>query len=169
MKERLISSKKWYCQLCGHLETHSEVQCGKCKYLRLGYGIKVPWIEAETPVHRTPKSSLPTSSSTSSPPESSTDSDLDEEVLIDLAFSHLQRLFERAAQEGEDLSDREQAEIYRSLLGSFLKLERQKIRHFLIEHEQEQDRQRNLRKLSLVWFLGILFGLVLAFMLSQVR
>lgn len=165
------NSKIWRCQVCGHMEINQDLQCSECSYLRFDDEGESPWIQAESPRIK-PKSKVPSQSSTST--ESSADSgsqthtDLDENMLIELAFSHLQRLFERARIEGHTLSVEEQADVYRSLLGSFLKLERQKVRSFLLEQEKENLRQEQMRKLSLVWFLGISFGLVLAYLLGFV-
>ena len=165
------SSKIWRCQVCGHMEINQDLHCSQCSYLRFDDEGDLPWIQAESP--RTKLKSSPSSISSSSENSPSTsnstsESDLDEQDLIELAFSHLQRLFERARTEGETLSTQEQADVYRSLLGSFLKLERQKVRSFLLEQEKENLRQEQMRKLSLVWFLGISFGLVLAYLLGFV-
>ena len=162
------SSKIWRCQVCGHMETNHSLQCSECSYFRLD---DLPWIQAESPQLPAKLTSQKTSSidSTSSTESSSTvGDDPDEQVLIELAFSHLESLFERARVEGHTLSTQEQADIYRSLLGSFLKLERQKIRRFLLDQEAENMRQEQMRKLSLVWFLGIAFGLILAYLLGLV-
>jgi hypothetical protein len=163
-----LSSKIWRCQVCGHMEMNHEFQCGECSYLRLDDGDSLPWIQAESP--RVPSKSKQTSQSTSvdTSSPSASDESPDEHMLVELAFTHLQRLFERARVEGHTLDAQEQADVYRSLLDSFLKLERQKIRHFLFDQETEIQRQQQLRKLSLVWFLGITFGFIFAYVLGIV-
>ena len=165
-------SKIWRCQVCGHMEINQDLYCSECSYLRFDDEGDAPWIQAESPRIKKLKpqvaSQAPSSVNSTSATSSSTDSDFDEQDLIELAFSHLQRLFERARTEGHTLSTQEQADVYRSLLGSFLKLERQKVRNFLLEQEKENLRQEQMRKLSLVWFLGISFGLVMAYLLGFV-
>lgn len=151
-------SRHWRCVACGHYETLELVRCSSCQRFR-GVGLSDEPLIAVAPM------SKEESTSSQKKPE--------DQRLLGVAFDRLQELFKKAQAEGRTLNEADRAQLYETLLVSFLKIEREEVRRVAFREAFQEDREERKRAhmihLSIIWFLGICTGFALYFALDVVR
>ena len=148
----------WLCVACEHYEIFSKIRCGSCLRFRALFQVQ------ENLVVKVPKSQQQITKKE--------EPGIDEQELLDLAFKRLQSLFQRAQKEGRTFSGDDRAQLYETLLLSFLKIEREEVRkyylHHILQEEREERKRSHMIHLSIIWFLGICTGFALYFALESV-
>jgi hypothetical protein len=136
---------KKLCLNCDHLNAGELSKCEKCDYFLF---TPTESIEAFAPRKQT---DAPSGAKT----------DLKDQEYLNMAFQQILLLFERAQREHFKMTDQERANVYESLLTSFLKMEREKIRRDVILWEKNNIKVTHQRLLLSLWGIGMLSGILI--------